>query len=300
VAGLDPGSHPAPGGARNLIAEVRGAMNGDGSFGVNDMVFSHALAVVALARTNGGAPIQAVNWMVNQRCADVSSPNLGAFGWAAGCGSADVDVTALAVEALVAAGRPATDPALSQAAAYLATQQDPAGAFASWGAANANSTGTAAGALALVPGYEAATGRAATYIGSLQVTCATLGSTTALNEAALGAIAYDTQGLADAAEYGLDSTVADQFRRATSQAVLALGNAGLGRLTLQGGAAATPVRTCAQGVPSPDDAALTPPLTAAGTEDAALAALAGLLVLVGSALLMRRRSLAERALRGRA
>lgn len=55
----------------------------------------------------------------------------------------DVDSTALAVQALVAGGASASDPAIVRALAYLATRQTPAGAFLSFGSDDPNATAVA-------------------------------------------------------------------------------------------------------------------------------------------------------------
>lgn len=51
VAGLDPTAFPSASGSRDLITELRGTLNADGSFGSSDFPFVHALALYSLART---------------------------------------------------------------------------------------------------------------------------------------------------------------------------------------------------------------------------------------------------------
>jgi hypothetical protein len=304
VAGLDPTAHPAPGGARDLIAELVGVMNNDGSFGSSDMVFSHALAVIALARTSAGSPPGAVNWMANQRCANQADPAFGAYGWGSGCsGSEDVDVTALAIHALIAANVPASDPAVQDAAAWLATQQDAAGGFLAWGAANANSTAMAASALALVPGHTAAIAKAAEYLGSLQVSCAIIAAQgSPLGTADLGAVAFDLTALTDAKQFGIDAIAVGQFQRAGAQAALASMPSGLGGLSISG-AAAPAARTCTPAGANPQPAPGQPkggtPLPPTGA-DAGLPVMAGAaaLMLVGALLVWRRRATTSRSISG--
>ena len=62
----------------------------------------------------------------------------GGWGWAVGAES-DVDDTAAALMALIAAGTPATDSCIQDGLAYLANSQMPDGGFPSWGASNSDS-----------------------------------------------------------------------------------------------------------------------------------------------------------------
>jgi hypothetical protein len=305
VAGLDPAALPSGGvggGARNLVADLRGVLGADGSFGSGDTAFSHAIALIALSRTDGGVPPAALSWLRSQQCADQTDPAFGSFGWSPGCGSPDPDATALAIQGLVAGGLAASDQSVSSAAGWLAAKQEADGGFpSSFGGANANTTGLAAGTLALVGGYDTVESAAAGYVGGLQITCATLtvpGSV--LTEPAVGAIAFDQTGLDEAVELGLDEVNTDQFRRATAQAVFALGAPGLAALTFDGAAAALPSVTCAQptsgssgssaitptGSGSPTSAAL--PITGTAVS-IGLSAMAVLAVAVGAILVAHRR-----------
>jgi hypothetical protein len=311
VAGLEPAVVQADGSNRDLIADLRAALGPDGSFGTGDNSFSHPLALIALARTDGGAPPAAVAWLTAQQCADADDPAHGSFGWTAGCGSPDPDATAMAIQGLLAGGLEPTSGPVAGAAAWLAAAQAASGGFpSSWGAANANTTGLAGLALALAGGHDQATAAAAGYVGALQLTCAALAiADTPLTEDSIGAIAFDQAGFDAAVADGIDDLNADQFRRATSQAVFALDAPGLVALTLEGAAAALPSASCAAasspppsasstGAASPSGAATGPTPTAsqpaalpptgpgvgAGLPLAAIAALA-----TGAALVARRR-----------
>jgi hypothetical protein len=132
-----------------------------------------------------------------------------------------VDTTALAVVALRAVG-PTTAPAVERALDALERFQASDGSFASSGpgaTANANSTGLAAHALRT--GDRTGTAdRAAAWLSGLQVGCSP-------EPADDGAIAFSPAARA-AASAGITPTSRDQFRRATSQAILAFSEAPLG------------------------------------------------------------------------
>ncbi|MDR2252944.1 MAG: hypothetical protein LBD97_03645 [Bifidobacteriaceae bacterium] len=254
VAGLPPATFPAGPGYRNLIVELRGVQNADGSFGTGDTAFTHSLALIALARTDGGVPPVTVDWLVAQRCDDPDNADFGSFGWVAGCGAPDQDATAMAIQGLVAAGL-ASAP-LHDAVQWLASKQDvTTGGFpSSFGGPNTNTTGLAVNSLRLAGAADAgaALGAAAAFVGGFTVACADVSAAgSVLTLADVGAIAFDAAGLADAAEFGLDSANTDQFRRATSQALLALDAPGLVDLTLAGAEPAAPGATCDAAPPTP-------------------------------------------------
>ncbi|MDR0593601.1 MAG: hypothetical protein LBG60_10190 [Bifidobacteriaceae bacterium] len=303
VAGLDTTAFPAGGATRDLVADLRGAMNADGSFGASDAAFSHALALIALARTSGGVPPAALTWLEAQQCADADDPNYGSFGWSPGCGFPDADATAMAINGLIAAGSAPDGPAAA-AAAWLVATQEPEGGFpSSFSGANANTSGLSALALALAGGHDAAVGAAAGYVGGLQVTCAAVaGAGSALTEANLGAIALDQAGLDQAISAGLDQANADQFRRATAQGVLGLNAPGFTELTLAGAEPGLPAATCAGPSSSPPASASPPPSSPAATMpetgpavSPALPVAAALAILVGAALVAQRRRIAGQA-----
>lgn len=264
VAGVDPTQFATPDGTRNLIADLRFAMNADGSFGDagTDNVFSHPLAMLALARTDGGVPPQAIAWMTAQQCTDATSANLGSYGWSPDCSSPDPDSSALAVQALSAAGLAVGDPVQVAAKAWLASQQGTSGGVASFGTANANSTGLVAQALA---GDDAVTAAATSFIGGLQISCDTVAGHPALSDANLGAIAFDQTGFGGALADGLDAGTALQFLRASAQAVFGLGGPDFGSLSAAGVSAGVPAVSCAT-PPAPVEPAA-PAVPAAPTVD---------------------------------
>lgn len=268
VAGLDPTTFPDGKSTRNLLAELRSAMNADGSFGTGDVPFTHAVALLALARTEGGVPAQALNWLADQQCA--TGANKGSYGYSACVG--DVDSTALAIQALQGAGVSNSATPIAGASTWLISQQDTGGGFAASGDVNANSTGLAGQALRGLGKTGPAT-KSATFIGTLTVSCSSLTDETAFTNADVGAIAYDQAGWSSGVTDGVADS-SDQWVRATSQGLLALGLPTLARITASGASAALPVAPdCAlhnptvslsQGVVTPGGT-ITVSVTGAGT-----------------------------------
>ena len=140
---------------RNVEAELRAAMGSGATAGrFADDTFNQSLAILGLAASDGGVPGAAATWLVSKQCP------AGDFTYAGTCpGGDDQDTTALAAQALFAAGRNA---AAAKAVNWLAAQQNPDGSFGSYGA-NANTTGVAAQALR-AGGKVAAADKAAGFI----------------------------------------------------------------------------------------------------------------------------------------
>ncbi|MCL2483642.1 MAG: hypothetical protein FWF43_09580 [Propionibacteriaceae bacterium] len=249
VAGLDPAAMPVSGGTRNLLADLRSVLNADGSFGASDNIFSHALALLALARSTGGVPPMATNWLLAQQCTDGTSANVGSFGWSRDCSSPDSDSSAMDVQALRAAGVADDSAPMIAAQAWLASQQDPSGGVASFGTLNTNSAGLLAQAYY---SDSAIAGPAATFIGNHQITCSTVASDAAdLTLADLGAISYDQAGFDSAVAQGLTASATGQFLRASVQAVLGLGGPDFGTLSALGASTGLPSLTCTPATPTP-------------------------------------------------
>ena len=143
--------------ARDLEEELRALAATDGSF--SEDLYTHSLAVIALSRTSSGAPAGAVDWLVSQQNDDGSwsnpfSPDEG-----------DVDYTAAAVQALVAAGE---DTGLEAGVGFLTETQNPDGSWPNpFDQPNANTAGLAGQALRTVGEVEAAD-LAADFVMSLQ------------------------------------------------------------------------------------------------------------------------------------
>ena len=136
----------------------------------------------------------------------------------------DTDATSLAVEALhVVAQTAAVHDAEAKATSWLLGQQDAtAGSFSGTGPTatpNSNSTGIAAAALR-VSGQTAAADKAAGYVEGLQIAAG----------ADAGALGYDHDAFVAVTGGTIDASSRDQWRRATAQAVLALGLPGYGQI----------------------------------------------------------------------
>src|SRR5690606_40059323 len=103
---------------RDLEAELRQQQRDDGSFA--DDVFSHSLAMIALAAGPGDVPAGAADWLADRQRDDGSWPI------DFGPDEPDVDVTALALQALLAVGE--TEPA-EAAVTFLLDSQNPDGSW---------------------------------------------------------------------------------------------------------------------------------------------------------------------------
>ncbi len=136
AAGQDPRSF----GGANLVAVINNTYSaGTGAYGANNS--DQAWAMLGLQAAGEAAPAAAIARLASQANAD------GGWGWAAGVAS-DSDSTALAVQALIASGAPASHPAVVAGLTYLRAVQltNSDGGFAAspdqpWGVdSNTNST----------------------------------------------------------------------------------------------------------------------------------------------------------------
>lgn len=145
---------------RDIEAELRSTIRPDGSFA--DDPFNHSLAMLALAATTDGVPEKAVDWLMSRQC---SSGEFTFMGCPGDPTSPDIDSTALALQALVAAGG---DGPAALAAGFLVDTQNPDGSWPSaFGDPNANTAGVAGQALRAAGEVEAAD-LAADFVMSLQ------------------------------------------------------------------------------------------------------------------------------------
>jgi hypothetical protein len=261
-------------GGRDLEADLRGLLvtsgPDTGRFG-SASVFDQTMAVLGLARTSGGVPASAGDWLAAAQCPS------GEYQWdgscPAGAGLEDPDTTALALQALLAAGETA---AAAGSTAWLLGLQASDGSVASFGTPNTNSTGVAGQALRAA-GETAAADAAAAFVVSLQLGCDA-------DPGAVGAIAWS------AADPGF-------LIFSTPQAVLALGAPALDTLTAAGSSVDAPVLECAStGPPAPASPTGSPaagalPDTASGAGDAAglLAMLAGTTLVAAGVVVIRRK-----------
>jgi hypothetical protein len=213
-----------------LVADVSegfeaGRLRDVSAFGDFSTTFTQAYGVLGLART-GNVPQDVVNYLDKQQCSDgyfrlteVPGENCNQSG-----SGADVDATALAVQALLAAdkaGAAVPGHSVSRAANWLVSVQRDNGSFRGGTATrgpNTNSTGLAAQALRAV-GRDRARKAAAAYVASMQFTRK---NTSGAAQRDIGTIAYNRAGLRNGLKNGIQVVERDQFRRATAQAIFAL------------------------------------------------------------------------------
>lgn len=139
------GLNPAQFGGENVLNQIMAGYNSKtGIFG--DNVFVHAESILALATNGDTVPTKAITTLES-----LQSP---AGGWSfMGNGEPDVDTTAMAVQALIAVGRPAATGTAGRGMGYLHSLQNNDGGFpyqspSQYGTdSNANSTALVAQAI---------------------------------------------------------------------------------------------------------------------------------------------------------
>ncbi len=188
--------------------------------------FAQSLSMLGLALTPSGIPAESVSFLLAQQC-PASGFRL-SYSGPAGCdddSSADTDATAISLQALMAAPRTTqVESSLESGLAWLLVRQGGDGSFGGTGTtagANTNSSGLIAQTLRAA-GQQDAADRAASWIASgSQLSVAVAAGTPAAAD--VGAIAYKPSSRDTALAGGITAQTRDQWRRATSQAVLALG-----------------------------------------------------------------------------
>jgi hypothetical protein len=268
VGGADPtsfGGLDLPATLRSLLTSSganagRFSDHGTGSDTSNG--FSQAFAILGLLRDRGGVPDSAVSYLLAQQCPS------GAFrlfyDTPGGCrtdSQADPDATSVTIQALSALlttdpGKPALSTARTAAAQWLASRQQPDGGLGGAGpTAGKNANTTALATIAFrESGLTAAADAAQRYVAALQLRGGPDAGAVAYNPAALSAI-----GNAGS----IPKTDEDQWRRSTSQAILAFGLPGYDALPtvigspLPGG---TPTPTPPSSTPTPPTSAPPTPL----------------------------------------
>ncbi len=265
VAGLDPRNIPTDTGTLDLIADVRATLLPTGQFKYANH-FGQSLAVLALARTAEGAPTAAIDYLGNMQCREATHANLGGFGFSVNnaCGSVDGDATGMITAALMGVDGHAQRPAITDAVAWMVRRQRSDGSFAPQHAAvlgNTNSTGLVASAALGVRTPDALTvaTRATGFVRGLQVTCASplvAGTTPDTGGGFIddwrGAVAYSTASYDEGVTDGVPPNRVDTWRRATQQAVLALGDKSLGELDLSTATPGVPtLPSCLPDAPTP-------------------------------------------------
>lgn len=238
---------PTAFGGFDLVATLQGLLGPDGLFldrGAANYTntIGQSLAIIGLERTNAGAaaiaPSAAVAGLRSLQCTDGGFRLYYPTAQDTGCTS-DPDATAYAVQALVTVAG-SGDADAQDALDYLVGRQGANGGVGGSGptaAANANSTGLAGQAF-LAGGRTANARLAASFIRALQYGCS-------FPAALRGGIAYDRVAHDTQVDAGQDAVPADQDRRSTAQAILALAGTPLGVVSAAGADATAPALACA-------------------------------------------------------
>ncbi len=194
-------------------------------------VLGQAFAAQGLATASSPRATDALTFLLQQQCSEgyfrlYLTPDKAAAdqscdgGTDAGESAPDTDATAAAVLALQdQADNPLVGASLDNAESWLQAQQRSNGAFGGGPATeapNTNSTGLAGRALGALGDTEDAS-RAAVWVRQHQAV--DVGDCTPYATPDLGGLAYDDAGLAAAHADGITANTADQWRRATSQAI---------------------------------------------------------------------------------
>lgn len=245
-------------GGTDLEKTLRGLVGDDGKLTGAGTPNDQGLAVLALGKTDGGAPAATLTALATGQCPD------GGFGWdwgGANCFS-DIDATTLVATALVAGKSPAAAKSLD----YLVKLQAADGGFAdSYSKVeNANTTGMAAQVLRSA-GRTAPADKAATFLLGLQVGCSA-------KETERGAIGWN------------EPAVDDMTAMATAQGVLGLTGEGLIELDPKDDATTVAPLDCST-KPSPSASTSTKPGDVAKDPLAKTGTSLGLAIAAGAALL---------------
>jgi prenyltransferase beta subunit len=123
-------------GGYDLVISLTNQISPSGQFNTNSN-FKQAIGMLALEAAGQAVPLTTTQWLQGQQMAD------GGWEWAAGSGwGSDPDTTAIAIQALIAAGEPVTATTVISAVSYLhALQNDDAGFPSGFDpASNSNST----------------------------------------------------------------------------------------------------------------------------------------------------------------
>ncbi len=116
LAAVASGENPRNFGGYNLVVSLTQHISPTGEFGTS-IYFRHALGMLALDAAGESIPPTMTQWLRDQQ-----APS-GGWGWTAGS-NAETDTTAMAVQALIAAGDPLTSTAIVSAVHFLHTAQN--------------------------------------------------------------------------------------------------------------------------------------------------------------------------------
>ena len=172
AGGLDPSQYTGSAGTRDLYADLESTIQSDGAVSSMATAYGQSFAILALLSAPGGVPSQVSAWLLEQPCADSTSPGYGGYGFSGpgSCNDVDPDSTALAVISLVDSGLPVA--LFGPARAYLTSVQDSSGGFASsFSGINANTTGLAVAALNVISPSSPEAGAGVEFLESLMYDC---------------------------------------------------------------------------------------------------------------------------------
>lgn len=260
------GGNPTSYGGVNLVtrleervataAPITGRIEDKSTYGDFANVVGQSFAARALVQAKSARAADAVSFLLAQQCAGgyfrlnfteskTGTPQSCVDG--AADSAADLDATSLTVVNLAASGDGSAEvkAALDRAGAWLAAQQAANGAFGkvgSTGTLNTNSTGLAGWALGSI-GNKAAAADAAVWVRKRQPVDKNRCRSALSRD--LGAVAYEESAVRKARTAGITVELADQWRRATAQAlpVLQWAPASDDRLRTKGSAKRAEART---------------------------------------------------------
>lgn len=211
-----------------------------------------SLALIAVGRATGDVPGEAVDYLLDQQCADGGFR--GSLGAAGGACASDLDATSFAAQALVGVG---ADDEADAALAFLASRQQGSGGLINAdGAENANTTGLAAQAFAAAGWTEELTA-AQGFLAGLQLDCD-------FAAAVRGGIAFTGADRATLLSDPTNTEAVDKLLRSTPQATLGLAGGNLLDVTADGATATAPTLTCATAKPTATPTTTTPGPTSTG------------------------------------
>ena len=191
-----------------------------------------SLALIAVGRATGEVPGEAVDYLLDQQCADGGFR--GSLAVAGGACASDLDATAFAAQALVGLG---ADDEAEAALQFLAGKQQVSGGLVNGdGAVNANTTGLAAQAFAAA-GWSQELASAQGFLAGLQLDCGFAATVR-------GGIAFTAADRATLRSNPTDTAAVDKLLRSTPQATLGLAGGNLLDVTDEGATASAPTVAC--------------------------------------------------------
>ena len=255
VAGdLDPSQYAGSAGTRDLYADLESVIGPDGAVSSMPSAYGQSFAILALLSSPGGVPDPVKFWLLEQPCADASSPGFGGYGFSGpgSCDDADPDSTALAVIALTAAGVPVGT--FEPARTFLVSVQDASGGFDSaFSGINANTTGLAVAALNAISAGSSEAAKGVSFLESLMYDCDAASDPDTAD--LVGAMALTSASRANTQVSSIADTDRDVFFQAGAQGIYGFVDIVTNPGEYGAASAATPDSSCSTGTPSPSPTA---------------------------------------------